>query len=59
MKVLDKNTRRETKILPKKKQGKKISRIRLEFDKELEILSGTILFPEKLIAANKFLSMAK
>jgi len=28
----------------------------LEFDEELEKLSGTILFPEKLKAANEFLS---
>jgi hypothetical protein len=31
----------------------------LEFDKELEKLSGTILFPEKLKAANEFLHGSK
>jgi hypothetical protein len=40
------------------KTRKKVARIKLEFDKELEILSGTILFPEKLVMANKFLSKA-
>ena len=59
MKVLDRNIGKEKKTRTVKKLGKKISRIKLEFDKELEILSGTILFPEKLDAANKFLSKAK
>jgi ribosome-interacting GTPase 1 len=35
-----------------KKGRRKIARIKLEFDKELEVLSGTILFPKKLDAAN-------
>lgn len=39
----------------KKKSEKKISRIKVQYDKELDALSGTILFPEKLAAANKFL----
>ncbi len=39
-----------------KKTRKRVPRIKLEFDKELEKLSGTILFPEKLKAANEFLS---
>jgi hypothetical protein len=43
----------------RKKVRKNVSRIKLVFDKNLEILSGTILFPEKLDAANKFLSKSK
>ena len=42
-----------------KKAAKKTTRIKLEFDKELESLSGTIIFPEKLALANKFLSKVK
>lgn len=44
-------------VVPKDKKGvaKKVSRIRVQYDKELDTLSGTILFPEKLAAANKFL----
>jgi hypothetical protein len=59
MKVLDVNTHKVEKNRPVKKLKKKISRIKLEFDKDLEVLSGTILFPEKLVAANKFLSKVK
>ncbi len=54
MKVSDKS-----KEQPLKKVRRKIARIKLEFDKELEVLSGTILFPEKLDAANKFLAKGK
>ena len=43
----------------KKTVRRKIAHIKLEFDKELEVLSGTILFPEKLAIANKFLLKAK
>ncbi len=59
MKVLDKNSVGKPKARTVKTLRKKVSRIKLEFDKELEVLSGTILFPEKLESANKFLSKAK
>jgi hypothetical protein len=29
-----------------KKSKKRVARIKLEFDKELEVISGTILFPQ-------------
>ncbi len=59
MGVLHKNIRKEDPATHKSKARTKVARIKLEFDKELEILSGTILFPEKLSMANKFLSKAK
>lgn len=59
MKVVDKNRGKGEKTIPAKKLRRKISRIKLEFDKELEVISGTILFPEKLEAANKFLAREK
>ena len=59
MGVIHKNTAKAPAADLSKNTKKKVSRIKLEFDKELEILSGTILFPEKLALANKFLSKAK
>ena len=47
---------KEEKSITIKKTRKRVPRIRLQFDKELEKLSGTILFPEKLKAANELLS---
>jgi hypothetical protein len=56
MEMLHKNPRQAETAAHKQKVGKKAPRIKLEFDKELQALSGTILFPEKLAMANKFLS---
>ena len=39
----------------KKSVAKKVSRIKVQYDKELDTLSGSIIFPEKLASANKFL----
>jgi len=50
---------KEPKKIPVKKSNKRVARIKVEFDKELEVLSGTILFPQKLASANKFLSATK
>jgi len=41
---------------PIRKSRKRIATIKLEFDKDLQALSGTILFPQKQEAANKFFS---
>jgi hypothetical protein len=55
MGVISKKEQKIEPSLPEKKGRIKVSRIKLEFDSELESLSGTILFPEKLKIANKFL----
>jgi hypothetical protein len=56
MAVTHKNSAGSIKPMPVKKARKKPARIILKFDKELENISGSILFPAKLELANKFLS---